>query len=57
MISIQVTSSHVKSRQVTASLLPISHGNLIIAVIKLHARSLGNLASSERRARGIFPLN
>ncbi len=47
-------SIRVKSRQVTASLSPISHtANLIIAVIKLHARSLGNLASSARRARGI----
>jgi hypothetical protein len=58
MISIQVTSSHVKPRQVTASHSPISHGNLIIAVIKLHARSATwRAARGARGARGVFPLD
>jgi hypothetical protein len=36
----------------TASLSPISHGKLdFLRFIELHARSLGNLASSARRAR------
>jgi hypothetical protein len=54
-------SIHVKSRQVTSShgfAAPRSLGKLIIAVIKLErARSLGDLASSARRARGVFPLD